>query len=213
MLSPDDPRHGTNAGYRAHHKWGVAICTPCRTAHAKQHQEFRNRRYLERLPTLLIDPAPTVRRIRALQAIGWPLGDIDAALGRPGKSSNIWKMLTQPSIHVDTAAKVEAIYDRLHMKPGPSSRTRGLAARRGWVPPLGWDDIARGVLAQAESDDGIDEVVIDRIVGGDFSVARAATKAERVVIVARWKAAGRPLAELERQAGWKPERYRSEEAA
>lgn len=33
-----------------------------------------------------------------------------------------------------------AAYDVLWMRPGPSSQARALAARRGWVGPLAWDD-------------------------------------------------------------------------
>lgn len=211
MIGPEDQRHGTNAGYQAHHKWGVAMCSPCRTAHAKQHQGFRNRRYLERLPTLLIDPTPTVRRIRALQAIGWPLKIIDAELGGNGKASNLGKMLKQPSIHVDTAARVAKVYDRLHMTPGPSERSRSLAITRGWSPPLGWDDIDNDVSPNIDGSDFeeefiFDEVAVQQAVDGNY-FHHALSKAEKAAVVAGWKRKGRSLAELERLAGWNVHRY------
>ena len=140
-MLPDDPRHGTNAGYQAHHKHRVTPCQPCRDAHAAQHQAFKARKYLQRLDALCVDPRPTQRRIRALQAIGWRLSDIDRLLGGPGVSNGVWNMLQQPTVHVDTAARVAALYDWLHMRPGPSERTRALAVMRGWAPPLAWDDI------------------------------------------------------------------------
>lgn len=31
-MSPDDPRHGTHAGYRAHQRAKSKPCTPCKTA-------------------------------------------------------------------------------------------------------------------------------------------------------------------------------------
>lgn len=140
-MRADDPRHGTNAGYQAHHKWGVPICQPCRTAHAEQHRKFKGRKYIARVDSLLIDPAPTVRRVRALQAMGWTLRRIDVEMGGSGASNAIWNMLHHPTIHLDTAQRVDAVYRRLHMRVGPSRRTRQLAMKRGWAPPLAYDDI------------------------------------------------------------------------
>lgn len=34
-MSPDDPRHGTTAGYAAHARAGVPICEPCQVARAE----------------------------------------------------------------------------------------------------------------------------------------------------------------------------------
>jgi hypothetical protein len=220
MIGPDDPRHGTNAGYQAHHKWGVPMCQPCRSAHAAQHQQFRNRRYLERRETLLIDPTPTIRRVRALQAIGWTLRHIDHEIGGSG-SNGVWNMLHQPSIHVDTAARIAQVYDKLHMTPGPSTRTRNLAMKRGWVPPLGWDDIDTDeVHADLKIAEGVpfkidlDEVLVQRILGGDLSVAPDATSTEREEVVRRWTAAtGRSLADLERNTNWNVNRYAKRVAA
>jgi hypothetical protein len=36
---------------------------------------------------------------------------------------------------------VARVYEELCMIPGPSQRTRALAANRGWAAPLDWDDI------------------------------------------------------------------------
>lgn len=215
-MLPDDPRHGTNAGYQAHHKWKVPTCQPCRTAHAKQHKGFRDRKYIQRLDSLLVDPAPTIRRIRALQAIGWTLNDIDQETGGSG-SNAIWNVLHQPSVHVDTAAKFAALYDRLHMTPGPSNRTRGLAVRRGWLPPLAYDDIETGAvdthavtMINRDDTEDVDPVVVLRILDGDMTLAPTATKAERIDIVARWSGS---LNELERLTGWEPRRYKNRSAA
>jgi hypothetical protein len=43
-------------------------------------------------------------------------------------------------VHRGTAGQVARVYDELAMTPGPSTRARDAAARRGWVPPLAWDD-------------------------------------------------------------------------
>lgn len=57
----------------------------------------------------------------------------------------------------------------------------------------------------------VDEVVIERVLSG--TPVPTASNAERVEIVARWKATGCPLRDLERLTGWKPERYRTDEQA
>lgn len=57
--------------------------------------------------------------------------------------------------------------------------------------------------------DEIDHVVVHRVLAGDKRLARIATKAEREFIVQMWTNGDRPLADLERITGWKPERYRA----
>jgi lambda repressor-like predicted transcriptional regulator len=81
----------------------------------------------------------TVRRIRALQALGWPIdmlaADLDAhvqALSRLCQKSQ--------TVTVARARAVSDLYDRLSMTPGPSDISRRRAAARGWLPPLAWDD-------------------------------------------------------------------------
>jgi ParB family chromosome partitioning protein len=57
----------------------------------------------------------------------------------------------------------------------------------------------------------VDEAVVESILGGDW--AAEANPAERAEVLRRWHAAGKPLAEMERLTGWKPERYFVEERA
>lgn len=40
-MSPDDPRHGTYAGYQAHRKAGELACQPCLKANAEYGQRLR----------------------------------------------------------------------------------------------------------------------------------------------------------------------------
>ena len=67
-----------------------------------------------------------------------------------------------------------------------------------------------GHLVLTAIDNLPDPVVIDRILAGDFTLAKTATKAERVEVVARWQGA---LNELERATGWRADRYRKDGAA
>lgn len=134
-MTPDDPRHGTNAGY-------VQGCRRdcCKVAHAAYRRSLRARRYLERTERFYIDATGTHRRIRALMALGWRLSDLDQALGHPPRSSYTYNLLAQRRVHLTTATSVTEVYDRLSMKLGPSERVRSLARVRAWAPPLAWDD-------------------------------------------------------------------------
>lgn len=40
-MTPDDPRHGTSAGYQRHRKDDEPACGPCRAAQAEKTRRFR----------------------------------------------------------------------------------------------------------------------------------------------------------------------------
>lgn len=140
-MSPDDPRHGTNAGHRAHFTDNTTPCQPCREAHATYRRNLWRKKYLRRVDTLIVPSLGTIRRIRALQAIGWRLSDLDKAMGYSGRSNAMHNLTRQDFVRRDTAEKVAAAYDEMSMTPGPSQRSRNLARKWGWLPPLAWDDI------------------------------------------------------------------------
>lgn len=137
-MSPDDPRHGTYAGASEHRKRGVALCGPCLRAERHRHILTMADRIAGRPRTL---PAlGTVRRIHALQAIGWTIADI-------ARQSDLYeKTLRNPvyrgtSVYRATAEAIAATYDRLGdtAPVGPyHDRCRNMAARRGYPPPSAW---------------------------------------------------------------------------
>lgn len=219
-MSPNDPRHGTNAGYLAHFagpQSDAAPCPACRSAHAEYRRRLRARRYIGRVDALYIDATGTTRRIRALQALGWPLYLLDQELGhgdgrQRGGCNYVHNLTRQPRVHIDTAAKIDALFRRLSMSVGPSGRARAVARRKGYAPPLAWDDIddpdeqPKGHLATT---DALDDVAIDRRIAGDRVPLTTTEKAEAR---RRWVATGRPLNELERVTGINSHR-RYEEAS
>lgn len=87
----------------------------------------------------LVDGRGTVRRIQAMAAIGWSLASTAEALGR--RASNLALLLGQDRVLRRTADAVAALYEQRSGTAGPSARARRLAVARGWVPPLGWNDI------------------------------------------------------------------------
>lgn len=206
-MTPDDPRHGTNGGYLEHIFAKESACTPCRDAHNTAHRNLRAKRYLRRVDRLYVDSTGSIRRIRALMALGWRYSDIDGAAGyttgRPTWAHNI---VTQAMVHVDTAAKVDHVYRELGMTLGPSQRLRVIAAKRGWAPPLAWDNIDDPNESPnlGGIDDEIDPVVVDRLLHLERVMS---TRAEKVEAMRRWLAMGRSEAALCAAHGWKDGRY------
>lgn len=141
-MSPDDPRHGQRRGYYAHRAAGETACDPCKRAAAAAQARYdlmRMHGQAGRVPAI-----GTKRRLRALQAIGWTLTEIANQIGT--KRSRVEKWCSEERIYVyaTTAARVDEVYERLSMgRPvGPwATRTRNMAARKGYAPPLAWDNI------------------------------------------------------------------------
>jgi transcriptional regulator with XRE-family HTH domain len=81
-----------------------------------------------------------VRRLRALYALGhlnWVISQ-ESGLSRDAVCDLVNGSWTTIKVAADDG--VRAAYDRLSMKTGTSWKTRKLAERNGWAPPLAWDD-------------------------------------------------------------------------
>lgn len=138
-MSPDDPRHGTPKGYAAHRRAGSDPCRPCRVAAAdyERHRFYDAHLGRERL----VDVTGSRRRIRALQAIGWPTKILTAELGYTHRDALAPLLYDARQCTRTRAEKIADLYERLCMTPGPSNITRVRALRAGYAPPLAWDDI------------------------------------------------------------------------
>jgi hypothetical protein len=138
-MSPDDPRHGQTRGYWAHRRDGEEACDRCKRA-AARYQATRQHYGTPRRVSAL----GSRRRVQALVALGWTIQQIAAEVGY-ANTANIWKLMREDRwIFQSTADKVALVYERLCMtRPEgvAAHRSRLRAARRGWVPPLAWDDI------------------------------------------------------------------------
>lgn len=155
-----------------------------------------------------VDSIGTQRRAQALCAIGYSLSDQARRLGYP-VSAYHRSMLRAERVTAGRARAVRDLYDELAMTPGPSRRARLDAAKKGWPPPLAWDDIDDPdeipCSPTEEAGRGYDQAVVERVLGGDWRMP--STDAERTEIARRWYANGRSLADLERLTGFKPDRY------
>lgn len=90
-----------------------------------------------------LDGTGTIRRLQALQAIGWSLADMAARLGC--SSSNLVQISRETMVRAKTARAVRDLYAELWDKQPPVGYSRTIALKRaaanGWPPPAAWDNI------------------------------------------------------------------------
>jgi hypothetical protein len=215
-MSTDDPRHGTYAGY-------VAGCRNdcCRTA-ARRYQK---RRVYEGKPRR-VSSLGTRRRIEALACLGWDMYAIARHLGTGRDTVRQWTM--HETVYRRTHERMVAVYDELSMRLPPQdtkdqranvAKTRNRAARMGWYPPLSWDEgeiddpdarpynyvEPKPTKPRRKRRTDVDENVVLAVLAGE---RRDTTPGEKQEIGRRWRAMGKPMAELARVTGWtKVERY------
>ena len=139
-MTPEDPRHGEPRGYYAHLRIGEVPCGECRRA----INRYSNLRRMGRIEPQ-VSSLGTARRLQALMAIGWDQHALAVELG--WSHTRVSNLVRRENLQVTaaTAARVCAVYERLCMTPrwgtGSVRYVRGYAARKGWPPPLAWDDI------------------------------------------------------------------------
>jgi hypothetical protein len=204
-VSPDDPRHGTTAGYSAGCRLGC-----CREA--RNYDERMRRKHRDVLGIRRSVPAiGTQRRIQALMVLGWTSRDIAGRCGWATPQAVTELLTARRFLQRDTASAVAAAYDELSMLPGPSRQNRRRCQRKGWAPPLAWDNIddPDEVPTFGGSDDQVDPVVVDRLLDGRRVPS---TRAEKLEAMRRWRASGRSEKSLCDTHGWKYGRYVTREA-
>lgn len=142
-----DPRHGTYAGYAEHYKTDRDPCPSCRAA------GNRRRKLNDYLATTgnaaSVPSVGLIRRVRALMAIGHTLSHIAQEAGLNVKTVRN-PLYRGGTVYRATHEAVAGAYERMAMRL-PAEETsqqkrdaayvRNLARRRGWAPPLAWDDI------------------------------------------------------------------------
>jgi plasmid maintenance system antidote protein VapI len=119
------------------YKQGDCRCPIAREAYRIYRKRLRERRH----EPLLVDAAGTVRRMRALAAIGWSPTALAPHLNTTPVRVQGIRGGYRPTVTRETADRVAAVYNQLSGTPGPSASTRGWATRYGWPPPLLWDGL------------------------------------------------------------------------
>lgn len=204
-MSPDDPRHGTSAGY-------VAGCREacCRTAIADWMRHYRTRQYLS--GDLTVDGTGTRRRVRALMAAGWSTVQIDARVGKRRTYTANLLLATGPIRRTTADLYRQAFESMCHESPPTTTRyerqrvtrLRNQAARDKWPTADQWLDIDDpdeipdpGYGNDVDDDLEPDPVVVERILAG-FKCPEA-TRPEQAEVLRRWTGT---VEELERITGW-----------
>jgi transcriptional regulator with XRE-family HTH domain len=94
-----------------------------------------NRRYGVR-----VSATGSLRRLRALHAIGWTQTEIARRIGWTLQNLNRYFISDPEMINRGTAVDIARVFDQLQLIPGPSERARRHAKKLGWPPPLAWDE-------------------------------------------------------------------------
>lgn len=181
-------RHGDAAAYYRYR---------CRCADATEDYRLCRKRSREgRHVPRWVDGTGSARRLQALAALGYGLLDLADHLGwRKSRVQNV-QTLKASRVCLSTVERVTRVYDELAMTPGPSTRARDLARRKGWVPPLAWDDDTIDD-PNARSAGGLrrwvtppDAERITAVLAGDEDARRALTGPDRQQLVRQLHAEG-----------------------
>lgn len=104
---------------------------------------WRKHRYLH--GPRRVDALGTVRRLRALAALGHTFATIASVAGLDRWALTALARDGRAVVNIDTARGVANAYDTLSGTPAAPSRyatlARNAAQRRGWAPPAAWLDI------------------------------------------------------------------------
>ena len=196
--------HGTEAAYTRDR----CRCLPCRLARSTAVAAWKAG---EPLPGTTVPIIGTRRRLQALTTLGWSPPELAVHAGmHPGVVRRLRSDEGSHPSYADTAAvltltrdRVGVVYDRLWAVPsvGPKATVmRRMALRRGWLPPLAWDDDTiddPGFVPHVAGTGGVDVVAVQRAVDGCRPVVL--TRAERELAEVRLRASGVPVAEIERR--------------
>lgn len=85
-------------------------------------------------PNAVVPSIGAQRRVRALQAMGWPV------TAMPISANTAYGLLRKDTVFASVHRAVASFYDQLSMIPGPSNRSRVIFG--SYPPPLAWDDDA-----------------------------------------------------------------------
>jgi len=118
----------------------------------------------------VVDGTGSRRRLRALVAVGWPQRELAQRCDWVYEGLNYFINQEAKGLTAGAARRVEVVFRELQLQPcGPSLKARRLAQRRGWLPPLAWDEdsiddpYASPHCLDEPADDGeVDEITVER---------------------------------------------------
>lgn len=139
-MCPPTHKHGTTHTCYNVHGCRCRRCVKAKSAHRRPYEwETRRRRGQD----VWVPATGTVRRLRALAVMGWPISVISDQTGLFHRSLAKVREGSRERVHLTTYHAVVDVYERLAMhrndtRDGRITATR--AASNGWLPPLAWDD-------------------------------------------------------------------------
>ena len=139
----------------------------------------------------------TWRRLRALTVMGWSMSSLSTRTGVPECTLHALRDPAHATTRPRFAAAVATVYDELSMTPGPCRYAATRARRKGWLPPLAWDDIddPSETPGATATDDGLDEVAVLRLMEGSSTTSTLEERTEAVRRLASRGMTDRAIAE------------------
>jgi hypothetical protein len=191
--------HGTYTAYNA----DGCRCLECRVGHGTYRQNRRRMMAYGRWKPF-VDPAGSMRRLQALAAIGWSIAYVAPLTGRSPEEVRRISRGEHTKLLRPTADAIRRVYDELSMTPRPTKGSNGSvqkiinkARQEGWPPPLAWDDESiddpdASPCVDVTEDDELDEIAVERLMGGTLRRADQpeAFRRERIEAVRRLAALG-----------------------
>lgn len=173
------------------------------------HQQAFGRVNSHKLVTANMDTATagrrsvtgTRRRLRALAVQGWTLDDLSGLSGVAATSLRAAQAGATGLVGAELWRAARDLYDTLSESSGGSALGRTRALNRGWLGPEWWDDPDTDPDPLARLDD-VDTVVVDRVLAGDYALARTLRRPERHAVIVAWLEDGRSTRSLEKATGW-----------
>ena len=172
-ICPPDHRHGATTTCATRHR---CRCNDCKAARRDYMYWHRHMTAAGRVGVFnrLVDATGTRRRIQALMCLGWSQSELHR---RSGIHQEVFsEHLYSATVTSKSRDRVAALYEDLsHLIPPTDTmsqrisvnRTRALAQRRGWAPPLAWDDIDNDPEpAAADNKAEVDHVAVDLALAG-----------------------------------------------
>lgn len=162
-----------------------------------------------------VDALGPARRLQALVAIGYSARHLGERLGTQQQNVSRLMHSHQKWLQVATRDRIVAVYNELHMTPGPSTRARTIAKKHGWLPPLAWNNVddpheKPRTGDRATNNGHVDPAIVERLLAGEKVPSTPAEKGEAL---RRWTASGNSAKSLADRHGWKAERYYRQENA
>jgi hypothetical protein len=141
---------------------GGCRCDDCKTLQKARSAQRRKAIAYGRLERR-VDATGTIRRIQALNALGWADRVIGSLCGYTAQ--DVYAVKDNVKVTPWMRDKIAAVYETLSMRVPENSRpvaqVRASAKRNGYVPPLAWNDIdADEAPVETATTDDIDEVAV-----------------------------------------------------